>query len=431
MGIGWIVWLFFLGVAVLVWLTRHLDIARAQRDQEPLASDSFDGPPANAPRISVVIAAKDEAENIETCVRTMMDQDYPDFELIVVNDRSSDRTGAILDELAAEYRAAGNDRLRPVHVAELREGWFGKNNAMREGVERANGEWFCFGDADCRQTSRRTLSMAMRQADENGIDFLSVLPVLEAHSFWERVIQPVCGAIMILWFHPGRVNNPRRRAAYANGAFMLMSRSAYDRIGGHEPVRTEVNEDMHMARLAKEAGLRLFVMRNRDLYQTRMYTGFRQIWNGWSRIFYGCFGTYRRLLTSLAVLGVLSIMPYVSLLIAGVWVIVRGQPFEGPWAWVVWFAAAAVAANQILIVRYYRLTQSDPRYAPTYILGSLVAAGMLVTALSKVGGKTRTVWRGTVYRGDAREDGASHNQGADDSGSVVKKLRSVPPVEST
>jgi len=114
-----------------------------------------------------------------------------------------------------------------------------------------------------------------------------------------------------------------------------------------------------------------------------------------------------------------------------VWVIVRGQPFEGPWAWVVWFAAAAVAANQILIVRYYRLTQSDPRYAPTYILGSLVAAGMLVTALSKVGGKTRTVWRGTVYRGDAREDGASHNQGADDSGSVVKKLRSVPPVEST
>ena len=122
MGIGWIVWLFFLGVAVLVWLTRHLDIARAQRDQEPLASDSFDGPPANAPRISVVIAAKDEAENIETCVRTMMDQDYPDYELIVVNDRSSDRTGAILDELAAEYRAGENDRLRPVHVTELREG---------------------------------------------------------------------------------------------------------------------------------------------------------------------------------------------------------------------------------------------------------------------------------------------------------------------
>lgn len=427
MGFGWIIWLVLLGVVTLVWVSRHWDIAQARREQPPLSSESFDGPPENPPRISVIIAAKDEEENIETCVRTMMDQDYPDFELIVVNDRSTDRTGVILDKLAAEYKSRGRGILRPVHVTRLREGWFGKNNAMREGVERANGEWFCFGDADCRQTSRRTLSMAMRHAAEGGIDFLSVLPVLETHSFWERVIQPVCGAIMILWFHPKRVNDPGRRAAYANGAFMLMSRSAYERIGGHEPVRTEVNEDMHMARLAKEAGLCLFVIQNRDLYLTRMYTGLSEIWNGWSRIFFGCFGTYRRLIASFAVLMVISIMPYVSLAAS---LAALGWGAAGAWRWVAAFSGAAVLANQVLIVRYYRLTQARPRYAPTYFIGSVVAAGMLLNAMLKVGGKARTVWRGTAYRGNLRELEHGSGEDAGGSASVPSDVRAASGVET-
>jgi chlorobactene glucosyltransferase len=407
MGIGWIIWLVLLGGVTLIWLGRHRGIARAKREQVPLHSESFDGPPADAPCVSVLVAAKDEEENIETCVRTLMDQDYPNYELIVINDRSQDRTGAILDRLAAEYAGRGDERFRPVHVTELRAGWFGKNNAMREGVEHSTGEWLCFSDADCRQTSRRTLSMAVRQALENKIDFLSVLPVLETHSFWERVIQPVCGAIMILWFHPGRVNNPRSRAAYANGAFMLMRRSAYERIGGHERVRTEVNEDMHMARLAKGRGLRLYVMQNLDLYRTRMYTGLRQIWRGWSRIFYGCFGSYGRLLISTLVLALISVMPYVSLIVAAAFVGALGWSEAGPWRWVLGFAAAAVFSNQCLIVRFYRLSQADPRYAPTYFLGSLIGLGMLINAMFKIGGTSATVWRGTTYRGNTLEAGAA------------------------
>ena len=412
MGIGWIIWLVGLGGVALIWVGRHRAIARARREQSPLHSGSFDGPPPRAPKLSVLVAAKDEEENIETCVRTLMDQDYPDFELIVINDRSSDRTGQILDRLAAEYTARGDERLRPVHVTELRQGWFGKNNAMREGVARASGEWLCFSDADCRQTSRRTLSMAMRQALENDIDFLSVLPVLETHGFWERVIQPVCGAIMVLWFNPGRVNDPRSRAAYANGAFMLLSRKAYESIGGHEPVRNQVNEDMHLARLAKAAGLRLFVMQNRDLYQTRMYTGFGQMWRGWSRIFYGCFGSYARLLASLGVLLTVSVMPYVSLVLALIAVAVMGWAEASPWRWVLAFAAAAVILNQILIVRFYRLSQADARYAPTYILGSVIGVGMLINALFKIGGTSPTVWRGTTYRGNVLEGESPAGEGA-------------------
>lgn len=256
----------------------------------------------------------------------MLEQDYPAFETIVINDRSADRTGEILESLKAE---CPNGRLKVIHIQQLQDGWFGKNNAMREGVNQAKGEWFCFGDADCRQTSRRTLSMAVRHAVENGIDFLSVLPRLETQSVWEKIIQPVCGAVMVFWFHPEKVNSPNLPNAYANGAFMLMSRKCYEAIGGHEAVRSQMNEDMQLAKLAKAHGQRLFVMQNDGLYTVRMYSRFREIWRGWSRIFYGCFETFRRLRITLAMLLTTNVFPYLSLLIAACVLATRGWSEAG------------------------------------------------------------------------------------------------------
>ena len=219
-GVMLVGWTILLGFASLVWLARHRDVSRFQKTQRPLTPESYSGPPVEAPHISVLVAAKEEEENIETCVRSMLGQDYPDFEVIAINDRSDDRTGAILDAIDAP---AG--RLKVLHVAELREGWFGKNNAMRTGVEAAAGEWLCFIDADCRQTSTKTLSMAMRYAAEHQTEFVSLMPVLDTETVFERIIQPVAAALMVFWFHPERVNDPRSKVAYANGAFMLMSRS--------------------------------------------------------------------------------------------------------------------------------------------------------------------------------------------------------------
>jgi chlorobactene glucosyltransferase len=173
-----------LGIIALVWLTRHLEISRARRCQRLLSSGSYEGPPGKPPRVSVLVAAKDEEENIEDCMVSLCEQDYPDFEVVVVDDRSTDATPAILRRLESRY----NGKLRLVTVQRLRDGWFGKNNAMREGVAVAKGQWLCFADADCRQTSRRTLSMALSEAVTQGTDFLSVLPVLETRTFWERII---------------------------------------------------------------------------------------------------------------------------------------------------------------------------------------------------------------------------------------------------
>jgi hypothetical protein len=243
--------------------------------------------------------------------------------------------------------------------------------------------------------------MAVRHTLENKIDFLSVLPLLETNSLWERIIQPACGAVMIFWFHPGRVNDPKHEAAYANGAFMLMSRRCYEAIGGHEAVKSQVNEDMHLARLAKQNGQRLFVVQGEDLYTVRMYTTFAQIWRGWTRIFYGCFGTFRRLRVSMLMLLGTNVFPYTSFLIAAIMLAVHGWSGAG-WHWqaVGVISALSMIMQQTVITRFYRLSHASPWLAPTFIVGALVCIGMLANAMLKLGGRTKVVWRGDAYRGE-------------------------------
>jgi len=396
--VAMLIWAALLGMVACVWASRHVAISHARRTLKPLTPADGDGSEHDRPFVSVLIAAKDEEDNIESAVRTLLAQDYPAFEVIVVNDRSTDGTRRILEQLQAEYP---DERLKVIHVEQLREGWFGKNNAMREGVAVARGDWLCFSDADCRQISTRTLSVAVQYALAHHVDFLSVLPTLETQTTWERIIQPVCSAVMLLWFSPMRVNDPGRKEAYANGAFMLMSRDCYDAIGGHEAVRTEVNEDMHMARLCKERGRRLRVVQNEGLYTVRMYTGLRQIWSGWSRIFYGCFGTFRRLALSMGMLLVMNVFPYLSFLIAlGALWMYGGSGLDLGWRCVLIAAAAAVVAQQTVIARFYRLSGVHPAWAPTFIIGALICIGMLANAMRRLGGRTPTTWRGTTYRAD-------------------------------
>lgn len=395
--IGFVFWSVLLIGVACIWASRHRTISNARRDFPPLTESYLVDGGEELPFLSVLIAAKDEEANIATAVRTMLDQDYPRFELIVIDDRSTDRTAEILESIRSQEN---DDRLKVIHIKELREGWFGKNNAMQTGVQAAKARWLCFGDADCRQTSRKTLSAAVRYAQANKIDLLSVLPELETHSIWERIVQPVCGAVMVYWFQPGRVNDPERVEAYANGAFMLMTRQCYDIIGGHEAVRTEVNEDMHMARLAKERGQRLYVIQGDGLYKVRMYTGLRQIWRGWSRIFYGCFGTFRKLLVTMRMLTIMNVFPYVSLLIASCVLVARGWSDAGPgWQAVGCTAGLAVISQQTTIARFYRISRANPWYAPTFIVGAVMCIGMLFSAMRRLQGRGVTTWRGTTYQG--------------------------------
>ncbi len=374
----------------LVWFTRHLMIQRENR-KGFILTPAHPGPPQDAPKVSVVVAAKDEAENIEVCIRTLLQQDYPNFEVVVCNDRSVDDTPGIVQRVAAS-----DARCRLVNITHLPQGWCGKNNAMQTGITQTNGEWVVMIDADCRQISPRTLSAAVQHAKDTATDMLSVLPVLEMKGFWENVVQPVCGGVMMIWFHPDKVNDPAKPNAYANGAFMMIRRSTYEAIGRHENVKDRMNEDMHMADLVKRSGFKLRVVRSRDLFICRMYTSLGAILRGWSRIFYGTFVTLRRLVISLVVMTVMGPLPY-ALGALGLAMGSAGAAPQGAW-WACGAAGAAAALMQLSVIyRYFHLASGRRWLAWTYPLGCIVTIIALVQGILKLRRGAKVVWRSTSY----------------------------------
>lgn len=378
------------GLVALIWTTRHYLIWRSKREEMTL-TERYAGPPDQTPLISVMLPAKDEAENIGPCLESILQQDYPQFEVIVCNDRSDDATGEI-----AERIASSDDRVRVIHIKDLPAGWCGKNNAMQTGIATAGAEWICMIDADCKQTSHRTLSVAMQYARDTQADLLSILPNQELHGFWEQVVQPVCSGVMMIWFLPEKVNNPDKPNAYANGAFMLMKRSTYEAIGTHEAVKNKVNEDMHMARLTKEAGLNLQVVRGSGLYTVRMYSGLRGILRGWSRIFYGTFETRKRLIASLAMLTVMGFLPYFAAAL-GLILAARGVEPVGVWRVCGITGLTAVLIQLTVIYRFYPLIGAKSYLAWTYVLGCGITMLALLGAISKLRKGARLVWRNTEY----------------------------------
>ena len=411
------------GGVMAVWTSRHLMIIRQRKHGFVLTEDYQEsrlgrseaeahlstlkqktgghatahlrpaGPDYNEqPRISVVVAAKDEADNIEQCVRTMLEQDYPNFEMIVANDRSTDDTARIVERIASEDK-----RLRLMNIEHLPEGWCGKNNAMQNAVADTDGEWICMIDADCQQTSARTLSVAISYAQETGADLLSILPNLEMRTFWENVAQPVCSGIMMIWFHPDKVNDPNKPHAYANGAFMLMKRSTYERIGTHEAVKDKVNEDMHMAYRVKSNGLNLRVVRNDGMSKVRMYTSLRETLRGWSRIFYGTFGTLKRLTISMMVLAVMGLLPYAAAVI-GLSAAAAGAEPAGLFLALGLLGAAAAVMQVSVIWRFCPMIGAKSQIALTYPLGCVVGIVALVSAMTKLRRGAKITWRNTAYK---------------------------------
>ncbi|NLF32119.1 MAG: glycosyltransferase [Planctomycetes bacterium] len=377
------------GLTALVWLVRHVSLSQGGRVPEGLGPES-PGPPADPPRVSVLLAAKDERENIGPCLQSLLAQDYPDFEVIVADDRSADGTG----EVAAGI-AASDPRVKVLSIDTLPEGWWGKNHAIWTASRAATGAWLCTVDADCRQTSPRTLSAALGHAVAHEVDMLSILPVLRMQGFWENVVQPVCGAVLVYWYQPQHVNDPARPEAYANGTLMLIRREVYDAVGGHEAIRGEMMEDLRLAARVKGAGRRLRVTQNEGLYEVRMYPSLADTMAGWSRIFWGAFPTRRRLRLTMIVLALISLSPYVL----------------GLWGWLAWLAggstgwlvaasaATAAAAVQLaFIARLYPLLKARRSLFWTWPLGCVLALVALARAyrFHRPGGAV--VWRSTTYK---------------------------------
>ena len=225
------------------------------------------------PRVSVIVPARNEQASLGACLRSLVTQSGVDLEIIVVDDQSTDATS----EIAASF--AG---VRVIAAAPPPPGWSGKCNAVWTGAQAARGSWLLFTDADTVHLPA-SLTHALREAQDHGVALLSYSPEQEVRGLLQWAVMPAVFAELACTYPPRQVCDPASPIAAANGQYLLISREAYDAVGGHQAVASSLLEDLELARLVKMSGRRIRLRHGRGLVRTRMYRDTRSLVEGWTK----------------------------------------------------------------------------------------------------------------------------------------------------
>jgi glycosyltransferase involved in cell wall biosynthesis len=229
------------------------------------------------PTVSVIIPARNEEASLADCLQSLVAQTGADFEIVVVDDHSTDRTREIAESFAEKHKI-----IRVIGAPPLPPGWTGKNNAVVAGARVARGDWLLFTDADTVHVPG-SLGRALAEARNHSADLLSYSPEQIAASFWEMAVLPVVFAELARQYPPKKVSDPASPIAAANGQYILIRREAYDSIGGHAAIAGEILEDVALAGAVKRSGRRIRFRYAADAVRTRMYRNFSQLREGWTK----------------------------------------------------------------------------------------------------------------------------------------------------
>jgi glycosyltransferase involved in cell wall biosynthesis len=372
----WIYWL-LIGFALLAWIMPMMEVKLSRWRLVPLAEISPDGAEL-LPRLSVIVAALNEEAAVEQAMRSLLALDYPALEIIAVDDRSTDQTGAILDRLSA-----GDDRLRVIHVRELPAGWLGKNHALHVGSLQASGDFLLFTDADVR-FDPTALRRAVRYALARRLDHLALFPELILKGFWETACVWFWGLMFSVGTRLWKVSDPRSRAYVGIGAFNLVRTEAYRRAGGHAALPLDVTDDLKLGKKIKANGGRAEIIHGGGLVKVRWIEGVSGLAAGLTKNMYAGFG-YRAVpaLRAVAAVFLLATWPAIGL-------------FVGPWE-----TRALCACAPLLMV--YAAAQSrpckgaSPLYSLAFPIAGLVFIYIVLRSMLFTHLQGGIRWRGTFY----------------------------------
>jgi chlorobactene glucosyltransferase len=346
-------------------------------------------PPGDAPLVSVIVPARDEEGAIARCLRSVLRSEYPRLEVLVVDDQSQDATAAIVESIAD-----ADGRVRLVRGDPLPGGWFGKPWACVQGARQATGEYLAFTDADVVHHPE-LLGRALRALWDRGAGLVTVLPRQLLESFWERLIMPqVLLLILFRYPDPERVNrSPHAHDKIANGQFILVPRTAYDRVGGHEAVRHEVAEDLRLAQHFHSCGFPVLLTVADRFMDVRMYDSLGAIVEGWSKnVATGSSQSVPERLRPFVPWFLLSwvalvwLLPPAVLPLAALGVLGRG--------WLVW-ATLTTTVSVAFWARVHARFRTPAALALLYPLAALVTAWIVARSAVR-GGRVR--WKGRDYR---------------------------------
>jgi cellulose synthase/poly-beta-1,6-N-acetylglucosamine synthase-like glycosyltransferase len=374
-------WILGIFLAVL-WVWRVADAGIGMRSVVDIASPEWDkNPPQHAPRISIIVPARDEEDQIESALRSLVSLEWHNYEVIAINDRSTDRTGELMEHVAREHDK--RHKLKIVHNADLPEGWLGKPHAMLKGVEQATGDWFLFTDADI-VFRPDALRRAMAYVEQSHADHLVIFPTHVDWSVSKKIMLAGFNMLFVFGHRPWKTADPKSRDHMGVGAFNLVKRDVYNAIGGVEKLRLEIIEDMRLGKLIKDAGYAQRNVLGRDLLLLPWGSGALAIVGNLTKNFFALMHfSVARALGAIFLLLFFNLMPFVGIWFAHGW---QKIPF--------------LASLFAIFCLYVGMSWNMPIW-PYYFFFHPISTGLLVYTMARSMAHTLrndgVIWRGTRY----------------------------------
>jgi glycosyltransferase involved in cell wall biosynthesis len=370
-------------VLALAWFSRIVDAALGMPHVADIARPEWDRPatPNSEPRVSIIVPARNEEEHIRETLTRLLALEYSNYEVIAVNDRSTDGTGPIMNEIAALPEAHG--KLKVIHVAELPPGWLGKTHAMWTASGQATGDWLLFTDADVL-FKPGTLRRAILYAETEKADHVVLLPRMIMKLPGERMMMAFFQTLFIFGHRPWKVADPKARDHMGVGAFNLVRRSTYDAVGNYKALRMEVLDDMKLGKVIKNAGFAPRVVFGDDLISLRWAVGASGIVNNLTKNFFALLSfQWWRTVASVIGVGCLNL-----------------GPFLGVWLTHGWMRLPYTVALVSILAIYFGMSRLSA-VRPYYFFLHPVATGLFMYILMRSMLHTLwndgIVWRGTKY----------------------------------
>lgn len=366
---------FVLIVAVVVYLTLNmLHLVRLKPIPGPLPSSPF---------VSVCVPARNEERDLGACLDSLLKQDYPQFEVIAVDDNSTDSTADII-----RNREANHSNLVFLSGKTLPQDWFGKPYALHQASQSARGEYLLFTDAD-PVFRPFALTSAMHYMIKNELDVLTLMPGAVFGSFWERAIQPVVFGFIGLLTRFKKINSADHKNSMGIGAFILIKRQVYDRIGGHEGVKQKIVEDIELVKNAKRGGFKIAIADGKDIFSIRMYHSLQEIWQGWKKnLFIAMNKSVSRTLYYMVVIPCFMVTPYL-VFIYNLWgrahFVLTGLSLLG---------LIMVLTAEAKLCQELRLNERNILLLP---LGAIMMSMLMLHSMIQIQLKGHSRWRGRNY----------------------------------
>jgi glycosyltransferase involved in cell wall biosynthesis len=304
-------------ILALAWFSRIVDAAIGMPSVADVSTEEWNRNPPGNPRVSIIVPARNEEGDIELSLTRLFELDYTNYEVIAVNDRSTDRTGEIMEKMAA--RANVHGRLRVIHHRELPPGWLGKTHAMWTAANSATGDWLLFTDADV-QFKPDSVRRALAYAEAERADHVVLFPQMIMKRPGEYMMIAFFQTMFVFGHRPWKVSDPKTKDHMGVGAFNLIRRSAYQAVGTYQALRMEVLDDMKLGKVVKNAGLAQRNVFGADLISIRWAHGARGVVDNLTKNFFAVlsFQWWRALISAFG-LAFLNLMPFLGVVLAHGW----------------------------------------------------------------------------------------------------------------